>query len=133
MPTINTPSLTHTIVGVNVTLTVTYNAVFTAFERQLAGLGMTFHEHLDVFGIDPPGSLTGTQLATFPLATLAVTAGAGPQTIARSAQMVMTRAALDEDPAFGNPDEISVKIRIHSIGLPPPFTPDIFTNEEVLP
>ena len=133
MPTINTPSLTHTIVGVNVTLTVTYNAVFNAFERQLAGLGMTFHEHLDVFGIDPPGSLKGTQLATFPLATLAVTAGAGPQTIARSAQMVMTRAALDEDPAFGNPDEISVKIRIHSIGLPPPFTPDIFTNEEVLP
>ena len=133
MPTINSPSLTVTIVGVDVTLDVTYNAVFTAFERQLAGLGMTFHEHLEVFGIDPPGSLTGTQLATFPLAALAVTAGAGPQTIARSAQMVMARAALDEDPAFGNADEIRVKVRIHSIGLPPPFTPDSFTDEEVLP
>ena len=109
MPSINTPALALITVGQNVTVSVTYNAVFTPLDRQLAGLGMTFHEHLDVFGIDPPGSLTGTDLATFPMTPFAVTVGAGPLTIPRSVQMVMSRTSLQEDTGLGDNDEIRVK------------------------
>ena len=37
MPTINSPALALITVDDNVTVSVTYNAVFTSFERQLAG------------------------------------------------------------------------------------------------
>ena len=131
MPSINSPALALITVDDNVTVSVTYNAVFTPFERQLAGLGMTFHEHLDVFGMDPPGSLTGTFIQTFPRTRFAVTVGAGEQVIPRSTQMVMSRNSLQEDPG-GDNDEIRVKIRIHSVGLPVPFTPDMFTDQEIL-
>jgi hypothetical protein len=132
MPSVNSAALALITIGQNVTVSVTYNAVFTEFERQLAGLGMTFHEHLDVFGIDPPGSLTGTLLDTFPLASLAVSVGAGTLTVPRSVQMVMARSALQEDTAVGDADEIRVKIRIHAVGLPPEFSADIFTDQEIL-
>lgn len=132
MPTITSPALALITVDDNVTVSVTYNAVFTSFERQLAGLGMNFHEHLDVFGMDPPGSLTGTLIASFPQTRFAVTAGAGSQTIPRSVQMVLSRSSLQEDTSVGDADEIRVKIRVHSVGLPPIFTPDAFTDEERL-
>jgi hypothetical protein len=132
MPSVNSAALALITVGQNVTVSVTYNAVFTAFERQLAGLGMGFHEHLDVFGIDPPGSLTGTLLDTFPLTPFAVTVGAGAQVVPRSVQMVIPRPALQEDTALGDADEIRVRIRIHAVGLPAEFSPDIFTDQEVL-
>jgi hypothetical protein len=132
MPSVNSAALTLTTTGQTVTLSVSYNAVFTAFERQLAGLGMTFHEHLDVFGIDPPGSLTGTLLDTFPLTPFTVSAGAGPLIVPRSVQMDMTRSELQEDTGVGDSDEIRVKIRIHSVGLPPEFSADIFTDQETL-
>ena len=43
MPTINSANLTLTTVGQTVTINVTFNAVFSPFERQLAGLGLIFH------------------------------------------------------------------------------------------
>jgi hypothetical protein len=132
MPTISNAALTLVTVAQDVTVTVTYDAEFSALERQLAGLGMTFHDHLDIFGMDPPASLTGTFIQTFPRAPIAVTVGAVPQIIPRSAQMVVPRAVLDEDAGVNN-DEIRVKIRIHSVGLPETFTQDVFTNEQVLP
>ncbi len=132
MPSVNSAQLTLTTIGTNVTINVTFNAVFTAFERQLAGLGMTFHEHIDVFGIDPPGSTTGTVITSFPSPNFAVTVGAGSQTIPRSVSMVVSRASLQEDAGVGDADEIRCKIRIHSVGLPAEFTPDIFTDQEVL-
>ena len=57
MPTINSANLTLTTVGQTVTVNVTFNAVFTPFERQLAGLGLKFHPHVDVWGMDPPRQL----------------------------------------------------------------------------
>lgn len=132
MPTVNGANLTLTTVNQNVTINVTFNAVFTAFERQLAGLGMNYHEHVEVIGVDPAGGTTGVVLTSFPLANLAVTAGAGSQTIARNLSKTVSRASLQEDTALGDDDEIRCKIRIHSVGLPQEFSSDVFTPQQVL-
>ena len=81
MATINSAALALITVDDTVTVSVPFNAGFTAFERQLAGLGMKFHRHLDVVGIDPAGSLTGNVITSFPLVDFPVTVGAGTQTI----------------------------------------------------
>ncbi len=132
MPTVENPTLTLTTVNNATEVTVTFNAVFTAFERQLAGLGMTFHQHIDVIGIDPPGSLTGSVLIEFPLTSFAVTVGPGSQTIFRNAVMTTQRGTFQEDNQSGDADEIRCKIRIHSVGLPLVFTPDVFTDQKIL-
>ena len=132
MPSINSANLALTTVNQNVTINATFNAVFSAFERQLAGLGMSYHEHIEVIGVDPAGSTTGVVLTSFPLTTFAVTAGAGSQTIARNVSKTVTRASLQEDSALGDDDEIRCKIRIHAVGLPQEFTPDAFTPQQVL-
>jgi len=132
MPTTNNRQLTLTTVGTNVTIGVTYNAVFSVFERHLAGLGLVFRERIAVIGVDPPGATTGTVLANFPSPNLAVTDGAVAQTIARNVSMTVTRASLQEDPAVGDADEIRCRIRIEANGLPPAVTPDAFTDQEIL-
>jgi hypothetical protein len=129
MPSISATTLTLTTVNLDTTINVTYNATYTPFERQLAGLGMTFHEHIDVEGVD---GAVGTTITTFPLANHAVTVGAANQVIARNVSKTVTRASLQEDPAAGDNDEIRAKIRIHAIGLPPEFTPDAFTPQQIL-
>lgn len=67
-----------------------------------------------MFGIDPPGSLTGTVLASFPRRNFALAVGAGPQTIARSVQLALPRSTLQEDTGLGDTDEIRVRIRTRS-------------------
>ncbi len=114
------------------TVSVTYNAVFTPFERQLAGLGMNFHEHLDVFGMDPPGSLTGTFIASVPPDPVRGHGGRRrSQTIPRCTQMVMSRTSLQEDPGRRrgrDPGQDPHPLR----RAPAAFTPDTFTDEEIL-
>jgi hypothetical protein len=136
MPTVTNPILILTTVGALTTVNVTYNATYTAFERQLAGLGMTFHAHIDVQGMDPVGSLTGTTIISLPNDPHPVTVGAGSQVLARSVSLPpLPRALFQEDPTVGgviDNDEIRAKIRIHSVGLPDEFTPDVFTPEQVL-
>jgi|SRR5688572_16863336 len=137
MPGTNSRNLTITPDGANFRLTVTYNALFSTFERNLAGLGMTFIERISALGVDPPGSTTGTVLAEFPAQLIPVPAGAGPISIPRNRQIVLTRAQLDEDPSIiigpdFDQDEIRCRVRIQSTGLPPAVTPDEFTDQEVL-
>jgi hypothetical protein len=132
MPTTNTRNLTLTTVGANTTIEVTYNAVFSVFERHLAGLGLVFQEQIAVIGIDPPGSVTGTVLANFPTQVLPVTDGVAQQVIARTRSITVARASLQEDPALGDNDEIRCRIRIASVGIPPAVTADAFTDEEIL-
>lgn len=132
MPQTNNRQLTLTTVGSDVTINVTYNAIFAAFERRLAGLGLTFRERVDVIGVDPAGSTTGTVLTSFPIANLAVTDGAAPQVIARNISRTVPRALLQEDSAVGDSDEIRCRVRIEAIGLPPTLTPDAFTDQEIL-
>ena len=118
--------------GIEVTITVTYNAVFSVFERHLAGLGLTFRERIAVIGVDPAGATTGTVLVNFPSPNLAVTDGSVPQTISRNVSLNVNRASLQEDPALGDFDEIRCRIRIEANGFPPEVTPDAFTDQEVL-
>ena len=139
MPTTNSRNLTLIREGGNVRVRVTYNVVFSAFERNLAGLGMQFIERISTLGIDPPGSTTGTVLAPaeFPAQLITVPPGAGPISLPRSREIVVTRAQLDEDsnillPPDIDADEIRCNIRIQSFGLPPAVTPDAFTDQEVL-
>jgi len=133
MPQTNNRQLTLTTVGSNVTISVTYNAVFTAFERRLAGLGLKFRERIEVIGIDPAGGTAGTVLHSFPVTNYAVTDGDAPQTIPRNdVSKTVTRASLQEDAALGDNDEIRCRIRIQAVGLPSDFTPDEFTDQEIL-
>jgi hypothetical protein len=118
--------------GANTTINVTYNVSFSVFERHLVGLGLIFRERIRVFGVDPPGSTTGTVLANFPAPNLPVTDGGAPQTIARNVSITVPRTLLNEDAALGDNDEIRCRIRIAAIGLPPIETPDVFTDQEIL-
>src|ERR1044071_4265694 len=97
MPTTNTRQLTLTREGANVRINVRYNAVFSVFERHLAGLGLKFRERIDVIGVDSPGAATSEILTSFPSPILAVTDGAAVQIIQRNVSMTVTRDALDED------------------------------------
>ena len=47
MPTINNATLNLTTVNNDVTADVTFDAVFTRFERNLADMGMTFDRHVE--------------------------------------------------------------------------------------
>ena len=126
----NNRELTLTTVGANVTVRVTYQAVFTQFERHLASNGLIFRERIAVIGVDPAGSTTGTVLHNFAAANLGVTAGVGPQTINRDRQITVTRASLQEDVGLGDNDEIRCRIRIEPIGMP--ALVEEFTDQEIL-
>jgi hypothetical protein len=100
MPRTNSRNLTLVTAGNNVTVNVTYNAIFHPFERHLAANGLVFQERIAVIGVDPPGGTTGTTLHNFPAENLQVTTGAGAQTIARNRSLTFSRASLQEDAGF---------------------------------
>ena len=126
MPTITNATLTLTTVNNNVTADVTFDAVFTRFERNLADLGMTFDRHVDILGVD---SGSTTVLHSFTPTNLAVTAGAGSQRIPVALSLERSRDFFQVDT---DNDEIGCNIRIHAQGFPPLFTPDFFTVQRVL-
>ena len=126
MPTIENATLTLTTVNDRVTADVTFDAVFTRFERNLADLGMTFDRHVDILDVDPT---TTTVLFSFDPTNLAVTAGAGSQRIPVALSLERSRDFFQVDT---DNDEIGCNIRIHSQGFPPVFTPDFFTAQRVL-
>ena len=137
MPTTNTHKLSLSRVGDDVEITVQYNAVFSVFERHLAGLGMKFRERIDVIGEDASGPATSAILFSFPSRILAVTDGVAVQTIPRTVSLNVSRVALDEDgrslliPDLA-PDEIRCSVRIEALGLPLAVTPTRFTNQQIL-
>jgi hypothetical protein len=135
MPTVTNPNLTLTTVNnASTTIRVTYRVEFSQFERSLAGLGLQYHDHLDMFGLDGAVNtlLLEEPLPNFGTHTIAVTAGSGTQIFNIDRSITVARSLLQEDPAVGDSDEIRCKIRIHSDGFPPEFTPDIFTDQETI-
>lgn len=133
MASVLAANLTLTTVGSNVTINVTYNAVFSVFERFLASHGLRFYEKIYVFGIDPPGAFTGTILKAFPAQLLPVTAPPSPpavQTIPRNRSITVPRAQLQEDTGLGDADEIRCRVVIDPIGMPASVTG--WTDQEVL-
>ena len=130
MPSTNNRQLTLTTVNDNVTVNVTYNAVFTEFERHLCRLGLAFRERIAVIGVDEAGPSAAEVLVNFPSPNFTVTDGTGSLTIARNVSMTVPRSTLQDDEA--DEDEIRCRIRIETIGFPPEVTSDRFTTEQVL-
>jgi hypothetical protein len=99
---------------------------------------MKFIERIVVIGVDPPGALTDTVLARFSGQFIEVPSeGVGTFATNRKRSILLTRAELDEDqnPLVGpdvDADEIRCSIQIQSVGLPPPVTQEIFTDQQVL-
>jgi hypothetical protein len=119
-----------------VEIKISYKGVFPVFDRRLASLGLRYVERIEVIGVDPAGSTTGTVLTTFEPLQLPVTDGNVAQIITSNRSKTVSRITLDED---GNPildpdaipDQIRCRIRIDTFGFPPPITA-AFTNEKVL-
>ena len=127
MPTINNATLNLTTVNNDVTADITFDAVFTRFERNLADMGMTFDATCRA-----PRRRCRTRRPcsrAFDPTNLPVTAGAGSQTIPVSLSVTRSRSFFQEDT---DNDEIGRNIRIHSQRFPPVFTPDLFTIQRVL-
>jgi hypothetical protein len=130
MPTVSNTALTLTTVNQNTTITVDFDTEFNEVERNLSSLGVKYHPHIDVVGVDGANQVVLLQDA-FPHSNFAVTVGATPQTISRSMSITVSRASLQED-AGGDEDEILCNIRIHSDGLPETMTPDVASPQRVL-
>lgn len=136
MPQVKNAQLALPRVGENVTIKITYDAVFSEFERRLAGLGLKFQEQITLIGVDPPGGTTGVTVFTI-LRSIPVSNGVGEVSLPRSFSTPFSRSSLDEDPSpfFGadfDQDEYRARIRILAVGLPPAVTPDAFTTQAVL-
>lgn len=124
MPTVSNTALTLTTVNSDTTITVEFDTEFNEVERNLRDLGVTYHPHIDVIGVD--GATRNMLIAdAFPHTNFGnVTAGSGPQTVSRSMSITVARNSLQED-LGADADEISCDIRIHSVGLPPTFTENV--------
>ena len=118
------------------TIRVRADVTFSPFERQLAGLGADWHPHLTVHDFDG-GDGVGAQLFEFldgtdRLEDFAVTVGSGSQVLPLDEERTVDREVLKGDPE-NNDDEIKVKIRIHTGDAQVAFTPDVLTDQEILP
>ena len=112
-------SLKLAVVNNAVTIAVSYQAIFSPLERHLAALGLAFREVIQVYGIDPPGSTTGTVIGLItPLQIIPVTDGPTPLTVNRSRAITVSRAQMQEDP-IGDDDEIRCMITVSLVGMPP--------------
>ena len=132
MPTVENPVLTLKTVDDKVTIIVDFDSRFTPFERQLAALGMSYHTHVDVVGIDN-GTDIGPTIVSFEHEPLQPdTKSSGDQLIHKTLKLTVDRSTLQEDPDPGNADELEANIRIHAPQTPVEFTDDKYTNQEVL-
>ena len=131
MPTVENPDLTLKTVDDKVTIIVDFDGRFSPFERQLHALGLNYHSHADVVGIDN-GTDIGPTIVSLDQEPFEVTVGSGDQVIHQTLKLKVDRSTLQEDPDTGNADELKVKIRIHAPDTPVLFTDDVFTNQEVL-
>lgn len=135
MPKVKNAHLTLDRQGAKVIVTIAHDAVFSEFERHLAGLGVIFQERLDLIGVDPPGSTTGSVFFST-LLSIPVSDGAGELSLHRKFTLPFNRTSLDEDPSPSptlgpdfDTDEYRGRIEILARGLPPAVTPGEFTQQ----
>ncbi|HEX8492891.1 MAG TPA: hypothetical protein VF658_08635 [Pyrinomonadaceae bacterium] len=119
--------------GTDIEIAVAYDITFNRLERNLAQLGMNFRDVVEAFGIDPPGSTTGTRLHLVGEGKLDVPAVSSSAKLHREHKLIVSRASLNEDPGTLIPDddEIRCRIRFLASGFPPAST-EVFTNQEIL-
>ena len=120
--------------GTDIEIVVTYDIVFNRLERNLAQLGMNFRDEVEAFGIDPPGSTTGTRIRTVGGGKLDVPAVGNGEPLHREHKLIVSRASLDEDPGTFIPDDDEIRCRIRFLtgGFPPAASSEIFTNQVIL-
>jgi hypothetical protein len=137
MPTVSDANLTLIESDGRVTVRVTADVTFSAFERQLAGLGQRWHPHVTLHDFDGTATDPGEQIFEFlrpgdeRLANFAVTVGSGSQTLPLEEEEEFDRDELKVD-AANNDDELKAKIRIHTNDAQVEFTPDVLTEQEIL-
>jgi len=137
MPKTTNPVLTLTNenpgTGTDITVKVEYDITFNRLERNLAQLGMNFKDDVDVIGIDPPGSTTGTPIRRLGGGKLDVPPVSSSAALHREHKLVMSRASLDEDPGTPLPDNDEIRCRIRFLtGGMPAASAETFTNQVIL-
>ena len=133
MPTVSTPNLTLIEDGVVVVIQVSYTATFNHFDRQLSGLGKTWHSHVTVHDFDG-GDDIGRQILDFGAPDdregFAVTVGTTDQLISKNEQItVIDRSVLLVDSDGRN--ELKAQVRLHSQQTVVEFTPGAISDQEV--
>ena len=128
MPTTNSRNLEFTNVGINVTIRVTYNVVFSQLERHLAQHGLRFVESIRVIGEDAGTATDQTLLPNngFPSEFIPVMSVPAGQPILRNRTITVPRSNLRED--IDNVSEIRCQITIRPLGLPTTIT--AYTDQE---
>ena len=129
MPAVTIPNLTLSESNGIVTMTITFLPTFTNFEKELGSLGCTYDAHYTVHGVD--NGLPGAELTAVDIPNMAIPVSRSLPVLPVVQAVEVARSLLQEDPAAGDNDELKVKIRIHS-HVPEVFTPDVFTDQEVL-
>ncbi len=132
MPTLSTPNLTLTESDGRVEIQVVYTATFSAFERQLIGLGANYHSHVQACDFDGGDTAGGTLVDFVPRKRLdtEVPVGSGRFVLPVTETMTVARADLKGDPE-NNDDEIKAKVKIHAPALLE-FTDEVISDQEVL-
>jgi hypothetical protein len=134
MPTVSTPNLTVIEDGVLVVIQVSYTATFNHFDRQLSGLGKTWHSHVTVHDFDG-GDDIGRQILDFGAPDdregFAVTVGTNDQLISKTEQItVIDRSVLVLDSDGRN--ELKAQVRLHSPETVVEFTPGAISDQEII-
>lgn len=120
MVSITNANLTLTLdADARVDIIVDYDAVFSEFERNLAGLGMTFRESIHVFGDDPVNDDDLAPDVVFTDQNIPVTAGQGALVVPRHRVLNnVLRSKLQEDSLPADDDELYCNIQIAPANLP---------------
>ena len=122
MPTITNAKLTLTKRSgppEKVEIKVTYNAVFSDFERTLSP-NLKFRETIKIVGVDILPPIEQSLLDVLPVQEIPVTTGAGSLTVSRTRTALALRTLLQEDPGPADADEIRCKISIAYVGASTP-------------
>jgi hypothetical protein len=127
--TVSTPNLTLIEDGPLVVIQVSYTATFNRFDRQLAGLGKTWHSHVTVHDYDG-GDDIGRQIIDFDdREHFAVSVGTTNQEIEKTEQItVVDRSVLLVD--LDGANELKAQVRLHSPETVVEFTPGAISDQE---
>lgn len=133
MPTVSTPNLTLIEDGPLVVIQVSYTVTFNHFDRELSGLGKTWHSHTTLHDFDG-GDDAGRQIIDFgdigDRESFAVTVGTADMQFPKTEQItVIDRSVLLVDSDGRN--ELKAQVTLHSPQTVVEFTPNAISDQEV--
>lgn len=102
-----------------VSVTVRYDAVFSALERFLGQNGLAFQERIQLFGEDSALRGADDPLKILSTANIPMPAGTGPVSVPRTITKVLERKELQEDPSIvfvPDADEIFARVTVTPLG-----------------